>query len=198
MRVHALRLVPGDDIKRSILAFCLDRRLASARIITAVGSVRALTIRLANHAAHKVSSAPRRRRRRPPPTTFSASPINALRSCRSSVPCPRTGRRVTCTWRARTRAGTSSGTPVGGHRRLHDVRDRVGIEREVRFERELDEATGFDELVVREGGGGGTGVAGTTGKRARRARQRPRRRGNERRRAIVRNRRERCSDGSRA
>ena len=53
MRVHALRLVPGDDIKRSILAFCLDRGLASAWIITAVGSVRALNIRLANHAAQK-------------------------------------------------------------------------------------------------------------------------------------------------
>ena len=48
----------------------------------------------------------------------------------------------------------------------------MGSSEELRFERELDDATGFDELVVSEGGGRGTGVAGTTGKRARRARQR--------------------------
>ena len=173
MRVHALRLVPGDDIKRSILAFCLDRRLASAWIITAVGSVRALTIRLANHAAHKGFFGAAS-------TTTTASSNDVLRvtdqrfeivslvgtvsangaSCHLHVACADAG-----------------GDVVGGHL-LEDTvvfttcEIVLGSSEELRFERELDDATGFDELVVREGGGRGTGVAGATGKRARRARQR--------------------------
>ena len=147
----------------------------------------------------KVSSAPRRRRRRPPPTTFSASPINASRSCRSSVPCPRTGRRVTCTWRARTRAGTSSGdtcwrTPSSS-RRARSCWDRA---------RRCDSSGSWMRPPGSTNSSCARAVAVGRESRGRRGNARdgrdnaPRRRGNERRRAIVRNRRERCSDGSRA
>ena len=39
----------------------------------------------------------------------------------------------------------------------------LGSSEELRFERELDDATGFDELVVSEGGGRGTGSRGDDG-----------------------------------
>ena len=44
----ALRLCPGDELKRGIVEFCEARKLKSAFVVTCVGSVDACTLRLAN------------------------------------------------------------------------------------------------------------------------------------------------------
>lgn len=45
--VYALRLVPGEELKQSLLAFAARERLKAAYIITCVGSLQAAALRLA-------------------------------------------------------------------------------------------------------------------------------------------------------
>ena len=47
-RVYALRLRPGQDLKKEIMAFVKENNIKSGYIITCVGSLKKATLRLAN------------------------------------------------------------------------------------------------------------------------------------------------------
>jgi len=47
VRVHALRLTPGEELKSSILQYCADHSLDAAFVITCVGSLNRAHLRLA-------------------------------------------------------------------------------------------------------------------------------------------------------
>ncbi|TXI97065.1 MAG: DNA-binding protein [Neisseriales bacterium] len=46
--VHALRLFPGDDLKASLVEYCKQRQIAAATIVSCVGSLSKLHLRLAS------------------------------------------------------------------------------------------------------------------------------------------------------
>ena len=48
MREHVFRLVNGDNLKESIQQYCIDNSISSAIVLTCVGSLRYVRIRLAN------------------------------------------------------------------------------------------------------------------------------------------------------
>lgn len=48
MKEHVFRLVNGDNLKESIQQYCLDNSISSAAVLTCVGSLRYINIRLAN------------------------------------------------------------------------------------------------------------------------------------------------------
>ncbi len=48
MKIHAIRLTPGQDLKKSIVELCLQKNIGAACIISAVGSLQQLHLRLAN------------------------------------------------------------------------------------------------------------------------------------------------------
>ncbi|HEV7230073.1 MAG TPA: PPC domain-containing DNA-binding protein [Bacteroidia bacterium] len=47
MIIHALRLLPGKDLKKSLIAFATEQKLKAAFIITCVGSLEEAAIRMA-------------------------------------------------------------------------------------------------------------------------------------------------------
>jgi len=47
MKIYALRLVPGQDLRRSLEAFARDRPLSAGCILTAVGSLQPAVLRFA-------------------------------------------------------------------------------------------------------------------------------------------------------
>lgn len=49
VRVHVVRLRPGDDLRGALQAFAKARQLRAAFVITCVGSLREARLRLANH-----------------------------------------------------------------------------------------------------------------------------------------------------
>jgi uncharacterized protein len=162
---HAIRLVPGDDLKESILKYVRDARLTSAWIVTAVGSLSSARVRLANYSAllrgssNDVYDAPDER--------FEiVSLVGTISAAGASC-------HLHCA------LGDKRGEVIGGH-----VLDGcvvfttceivLGSDHEVTFTREHDERTGFDELVVsgRSNGDAEDEVAAeTSAKRRRRARQ---------------------------
>ncbi|MEM6452261.1 MAG: PPC domain-containing DNA-binding protein [Cyanobacteria bacterium P01_D01_bin.105] len=48
MEVIAIRLKPGEDLKQSLLKYCVDQKIDAAYILSCVGSLRQAAIRLAN------------------------------------------------------------------------------------------------------------------------------------------------------
>jgi predicted DNA-binding protein with PD1-like motif len=50
MEVHAFRLTPGEDLKKALCAYAASRKLRASFVLTCVGSLRAVTLRLANRA----------------------------------------------------------------------------------------------------------------------------------------------------
>ncbi|MEM6255735.1 MAG: PPC domain-containing DNA-binding protein [Cyanobacteria bacterium P01_D01_bin.156] len=48
MDVIAIRLKPGEDLKQSLLSYCIDEKIDAAYILSCVGSLRQATIRFAN------------------------------------------------------------------------------------------------------------------------------------------------------
>lgn len=48
MRVHALRLKPGDDLRQQLLGFVEQQHMKAATLVTCVGSLTTTTLRLAN------------------------------------------------------------------------------------------------------------------------------------------------------
>ena len=54
MRTYALRLHPGDDLRRQLLAFTEQHHLRAAALVTCVGSLTTATLRLANQSGPTV------------------------------------------------------------------------------------------------------------------------------------------------
>lgn len=51
LRAYALRLHPGDDLRAALLAFVASQRLQAGAVLTCVGSLTTLCLRLANQEA---------------------------------------------------------------------------------------------------------------------------------------------------
>ena len=51
MDVIAVRLSPGEDLKQSLLRYCIDQKIEAAYILSCVGSLRHAAIRFANKSA---------------------------------------------------------------------------------------------------------------------------------------------------
>jgi predicted DNA-binding protein with PD1-like motif len=163
MRVHAVRLEPGHDLKQSLLAYCEAHDLASAWILTAVGSLRSANIRLAHH--DKLLGAGS--------NAVLTLPDQKFEICSLVGTISRAG--ASC--HLHVSLADRRGDCVGGHVLEGNVvfttcEIVLGSSSTMTFERELDERTGYDELVVREASAGAETTAGEMrGKAARRARQ---------------------------
>jgi predicted DNA-binding protein with PD1-like motif len=48
VKVITIRLKPGQDLKRSLLNYCIDQKIDAACMLSCVGSLRQATIRFAN------------------------------------------------------------------------------------------------------------------------------------------------------
>lgn len=53
--IATIRLLPGDDLKLSLLTFAKIQRITSGSIVTAVGSIESVRIRLASASSHSES-----------------------------------------------------------------------------------------------------------------------------------------------
>lgn len=54
MKTHAIRLHPGQDLKREIKKLCADRHMQAGAILTCVGSLQKAVLRLADENITKV------------------------------------------------------------------------------------------------------------------------------------------------
>ena len=129
MRTVAVRLRPGQDLRRELLAVAERERIQAGWVLTGVGSLSRATLRLAGAARHA--------------TLEGALEIVALVGTLS-----RGGSHL------HLAVADDHGATVGGH--LADgcvVRTTaevvVGADDRMRFDREPDPETGYDELVVR-------------------------------------------------
>ena len=48
MIIHAIRLVPGDDLKSSLESFVKERKILAGAVVTCVGSLKRSELRMAN------------------------------------------------------------------------------------------------------------------------------------------------------
>lgn len=164
MRTHALRLAPGDDLKRAILEFCAARKLPNAFVLTCVGSLRAAKLRLANHTSLLRASS----------NAVLDLPNQKFEICSLVGTVSRMGEGC----HLHVSLADARGDVVGGHALdgcevFTTCEIVLGSASEFVFTRELDPRTGYDELVIddAEGGGEEGGEPKLSGKKARRLRQ---------------------------
>lgn len=132
LRVHALRLGPGEELFSSLLSFVEERKLCAPFIITCVGSVTKATLRLANATADNTNEVIRLQER------FEiVSLVGTLNKEAHLHIC----------------LADKDGKTVGGHV-LGDLEVFttaevvIGEAVDLSFTREMDPGTGFPELVV--------------------------------------------------
>jgi predicted DNA-binding protein with PD1-like motif len=133
VRTVAVRLRPGQDLKRELLAVAERERIQAGWVLTGVGSLSRATLRLAGAARHA--------------SLQGDLEIVAL-----------VGTLALAGSHLHLAVADDHGTTVGGH--LADgcvVRTTaevvVGADDRLRFDREPDPETGYDELVVRHAEG---------------------------------------------
>ena len=133
MRTFAVRLRPGQDLRRELLAVAERERIQAGWVLTGVGSLSRATLRLAGAARHA--------------SLQGDLEIVAL-----------VGTLALAGSHLHLAVADDHGTTVGGH--LADgcvVRTTaevvVGADDRLRFDREPDPETGYDELVVRHAEG---------------------------------------------
>lgn len=128
MYLHAFRLVPGDDLKQALLAYCTERHIAAACIVSCVGSLQHAIIRFADQgggtAIHKKLE---------------------IVSLVGTLGCDACHLHIAL--------ADDQGQVIGGHLMAGSIiyttaEIVLGALPELRFERELDAATGYQELRV--------------------------------------------------
>ncbi|XP_047429841.1 bifunctional protein GlmU-like [Mugil cephalus] len=133
LRVHAVRFGPGQELLGSLLAFVEERRLRAPFIITCVGSVTTATLRLANATATNPNEVMR---------------LSGRFEIVSLVGTLGRGAHLHIS------LADAQGRTVGGHV-LGDLKVFttaevvVGEATDLTFTRDMDQATGFPELVVK-------------------------------------------------
>eukprot|EP00064_Thunnus_orientalis_P022700 superscaffoldBa00007905_g22914 len=132
LQVHAVRFGPGQELLGSLQAFVEERRLRAPFIITCVGSVTKATLRLANATATNTNEVIHLSGRYEIVSLVGTLNRDAhVHICRSDV----------------------EGKTVGGHvmgdlEVFTTAEVVVGEAVDLQFTRELDERTGFPELVI--------------------------------------------------
>jgi len=166
MEIHAFRLTPGQDLRKSLLSYAKGAKLEAGCVVTCVGSLSKVSLRLANADGKRGSN-----------ETVSLEERFEIVSLTGTVS------RHGC--HLHMALSDYQGNVVGGH-----VLDGCVIYTTAEiilgecvghvFTREMDDETGFDELVVTTklatappprrrngsgggGGGGGSGTSLTTG-----------------------------------
>lgn len=135
-RVHALRLRPGQDVKLAIQEYARTHNLQAGYVVTAVGSVRGLRLRLAN---------------RQEATTFEGfHEVVSLVGTFSAEGC-----------HLHLSASDCDGTTRGGHlvegNLVYTTLELVlGEVQGVRFRRQHDPETGWPELHIEKTSGPGS------------------------------------------
>ncbi|KAL3873438.1 hypothetical protein ACJMK2_036556 [Sinanodonta woodiana] len=124
---YALRLKPGEELKTSLLKFVRERGLAAPFVVTCVGSVTNATLRMAN-----------------------SNTIKTLKGHFEIVSLVGT---LAGEGHLHASLSDGNGTVVGGHVfgdfLVYTTAEVViGNCPNVQFSREIDEDTGYDELVV--------------------------------------------------
>jgi predicted DNA-binding protein with PD1-like motif len=128
MKTYAFRLVPGDDLRASIDAFVADRNIQAGVILTCVGNLKSAVLRMADE--HVIKSFEG--------TYEIVSLVGTLEAGNSHL---------------HISISDTEGTVIGGHLKTGSI---VGVTAEVVigelegtvFKRQLNSATGFEELVV--------------------------------------------------
>jgi predicted DNA-binding protein with PD1-like motif len=128
VRVIALRLKPGEDLKQRLVAIAKERRLHAGFVMSAVGSLKRAAIRLADQ---------------PNATRFEGKfEIVALSGTISEEGC-----------HLHIALSDSTGKTIGGHLvdgcEIYTTAEIVLGEAEgLRFSREVDPGTGYRELII--------------------------------------------------
>lgn len=128
MKTSILRLLPGDDLKKKIAQYCLDHQIQAGVVLSSVGSLQQLRLRLAN--AQTVLEKKER---------FEILSLNGTLSGG--------GLHLHMT------VADSQGHVLGGHlvdgNLIYTTCELVvGEMADVSFTREVDSRTGFQELVI--------------------------------------------------
>ncbi|WP_232064946.1 PPC domain-containing DNA-binding protein [Rhodocytophaga rosea] len=128
MQVYALRLKPGQDLKTELQNFITGHKIEAAAIITCVGSLQKATLRLANQSEYQTYEQ----------KMEIVSLVGTLAVEGSHV---------------HISLSDSSGTTIGGHLvegcLVYTTAEIIlGVLPDLRFARELDEASGYKELKV--------------------------------------------------
>ncbi|XP_031148946.1 bifunctional protein GlmU-like [Sander lucioperca] len=132
LQVHAVRFGPGQDLLGSLQAFVEERRLRAPFIITCVGSVTKATLRLANATAENTNEVIQLSGRFEIVSLVGTLNRDAhLHICLSDAEGKTVGGHVLGDLEVFTTAEVVVGEALGLH-----------------FTRDMDERTGFPELVV--------------------------------------------------
>lgn len=128
MNSIALRLYPGQDLRETLLKFCLDRQIDAACIVTCVGSLKHATLRFADR----------------PSGTSLTGPFEIV-SLQGTL--SRHGGHLHIS------LSDSEGKLVGGHllngSSIHTTAELViGLLGGIAFKRRFDERTGYKELSI--------------------------------------------------
>ncbi|WP_206603027.1 PPC domain-containing DNA-binding protein [Leptolyngbya ohadii] len=130
MQVAALRLKPGEDLRRSLERFVKDHSLEAACVVTCVGSLRRVVLRLANQSEGTVYEG-----------HFEIVSLVGVMSCHGS--------------HYHLAIGDRTGQTFGGHLlegcTIYTTAEIViGILSDLRFRREFDPESGYRELAIEE------------------------------------------------
>ncbi|XP_071324120.1 bifunctional protein GlmU-like [Trachinotus anak] len=133
LQVHAVRFGPGQELLGSLQAFVEQRRLRAPFIITCVGSLTKATLRLANATAANTNE------------VIHLSGRFEIVSLVGTLN-PEAHLHISL---SDTEGQTVGGHVLGGLEVFTTAEVVVGEAVDLRFTREMDEHTGFPELVVR-------------------------------------------------
>lgn len=134
MRLVAKRLMPGKDLKQSIVAFAKEKDIAAGAIVSAVGSLRHATIRMAGAQPDKQDV----RELDGPFEIVSLIGTVSINGEHLHVSISDTGGKV-----------------IGGHLKDGSITETtvelvIAVETRLEFTRDVDPTTGFLELSVTE------------------------------------------------
>ena len=128
MEVSAIRLNPEEDLKQSLLKYCIDEKIDAAYMLSCVGSLRQAAIRFAN---------------KPDATVFEQSlEIISLEGTLSKHAV-----------HLHIAVSDGNGQVIGGHlmdgSKIYTTAEIVlGIVPNIIFKREIDPLTGYRELTI--------------------------------------------------
>ncbi|MDJ0703379.1 MAG: DNA-binding protein [Leptolyngbyaceae cyanobacterium MO_188.B28] len=128
VEVIAIRLKPGEDLKQSLLRYCIDQKIDAAYMLSCVGSLRQAAIRFAN---------------KPEGTVFEQTlEIISLEGTLSQQGV-----------HLHIAVSDSEGQVIGGHlmvgSNIYTTAEIViGIAPNIIFKREIDPLTGYRELTI--------------------------------------------------
>ncbi|NEZ56182.1 PCC domain-containing protein [Adonisia turfae] len=128
MDVIAIRLKPGEDLKQSLLRYCIDQKIDAAYMLSCVGSLRKAAIRFANQPEGTVFEQPLE--------------IVSLEGTLSQYGV-----------HLHIAVSDSEGQVIGGHlmdgSNIYTTAEIIlGIVPNAIFKREIDPLTGYRELII--------------------------------------------------